>query len=242
MPPIATGLPEPTRLERIATEYGESVAMVYTPHRGIPQASLVYGHERHGEDPTGEVITLARELPMRGVEVVLVDHPWAPRGRRAAEGADQVDRAWVEVVTGLRRQGIGLRRLTIGGRDSAARVACRTVALTKPDAVLVSAFPLHASRRREGEGATDLAEATAHVPVTVIQGAADALGEPTEVAVMVSDLGQQALTVSVPFCDHDFVLAAGAVITASEVRLILVKAARLTVLQRSRNRGPLLMR
>lgn len=241
MPPIAVGLPEPSRVEEIDTSSGPARASFFAPVRGLPRASLVLGHGAGRGIDSPDLITLAAALPAEGIEVVLVEQPWLVAGRKIADGKAKLDNSWVQVISDLRRSGVGLRSLTLGGRSAGARVACRTVGTLQPDAVLCLAFPL--LEPREGKSrAEELAAAAALVPVTVIQGAHDAYGEPADVATSVAELGQRALTISVPFCDHQFSMSHRALITDSEARLILAGAARLSVLQRRRNAGPLLMR
>ena len=160
----------------------------------------------------------------------------------AAPSKSLLDEAWVEIVADLRRGGVGLRRLAVGGRGSGARVACRTAARTKPDCVFCTAFPLDPSRQGNKDRGEEIAAAAAVVPVTIIQGTADRFGGPPEVAASVAQHGQRVLTVGIPFLDHTFNLAEKATITDSEARLILVEAARRAVLRGAGNTGPLLAR
>lgn len=242
MRPIAKNLPEPNRVEELPTDHGLCRAGIYTVVRGVPRASLVLGHGG-GAGPTADLIALAAQLPKYGIEVVLVDQPWRIEGRKMPDGKVKLDSAWTSMVTHLRRTGIGLRRLVVGGHSTGARVACRTVAATKAEGLLALAYPLINPRNREAtDRIEELAAAAALVPVTVIQGTADKFGDPATVAARVAEEGQRVLTVALPMVDHGFNLKNKATITDAEARLVLVESARRAVLRSPGNTGPLLAR
>lgn len=239
MPAIAKKVPTPTRVEDLATGSGVGRGHVYAVPTGVPRASLLLGHSVSGI-ASPDLITLAAGLPQSGIEVVLVEQPWHVAGHERPPQNEELDQAWVSMVAHLRRSGIGLRRLAVGGRGAAARVACRTAHQVKPSSVLGLAFPL-AARGGAEDHAAEIAAAAEVAPVAVVQGTEDRLGGPADIAVSVSEHGQQVLTVGIPFLDHDFRLTAGATITDFEARTVLIEAARRTVL-RSGNTGPLLAR
>lgn len=242
MPVLLTDPPTPERIVDIPTQEGPARAHHFPALRGSPRASLVLGHGAGGGVQSSDLNCLAKALPESGVEVVLVEAPWRVAGRPVAGAKATLDRSWVESVAALRRGGIGLRRLVVGGRSTGARVACRTLSKTKADAVLCLAFPLHKPGSTDTTRAEEIATAAAQAPVVVIQGAKDRYGKPTEVACAVTEYGQRALTVSVPFVDHSFDLAKRATITRTEARLIISVASLHAIVARRGNVGPLLAR
>jgi predicted alpha/beta-hydrolase family hydrolase len=239
VPAIIRKAPTPTRVEDMETGVGLGRGHIFAVPSGVPRASLLLGHSSTGI-ASPDLSTLAAGLPPLGIEVVLVEQPWSVAGRGTAPEITQLDQAWLDMVADLRRGGVGLRRLAVGGRGAGARVACRTARQVGPSAVLSLAFPL-AVRRDEEDRAAELAAAAEVAPVTVVQGTEDKLGGPADIAIAVSEHGQRVLTVGIPFLDHDFTLPARATITDSEARLVLLESARRTVL-RSGNTGPLLAR
>jgi len=228
-------------VEEIATSYGPARTHHFEVPYGVPRASLILGHGAGAGPRAPDLSVLAAGLPAFGIEVVLAEQPWHVAGRPVAAHRNELDAAWIEIVSALRRSGVGLRRLAVGGRSSGARVACRTVEATKPAAVLCLAFPLSPGGQRPDRGA-ELAAAAAYAPTTVIQGTRDRFGGPPDVAAVVAAHGQRLLTVAVPFCDHSFHLSATATITDAEARMVIVEVARRAVLRSSGNSGPLLER
>lgn len=139
-----------------------------------PAATLVLGHGAGGGIQAPDLVALARELPRRGISVVLVEQPWRVAGRKVSSPPDRLDRAWLAVLESLE---IGTP-LVVGGRSAGARVACRTALGTGARGVVALAFPLHPPGRPER---SRLAELTgAGVPTLVVQGTGDAFGGPAE--------------------------------------------------------------
>jgi len=68
--------------------------------------------------------------------------------------------------------------LLTGGRSAGARVACRTAADTRSNAVLCLAFPLHAPGRPEKSRLQELDAVS--VPTLVVQGESDPFGTPPD--------------------------------------------------------------
>lgn len=242
MRPIITKLPAPTRVEDLSTSAGPVRAHHFAVPHGVPRASLIYGHGGAAGVESPDLATLAAGLPSAGIEVVLVEQPWHVQGREKPDAKGVLDAVWVEAVSQLRRGGVGLRRLVVGGHGTGARVACRSVAATGPQAVLCTAFPLWHAKKAEVERSGELAAAAHLVPVTVVQGTADRFGGPAEIATLAAAHGVRVLTVALPFVDHAFTLDDRATITDSEARLILVEVARRAVLREPGNTGPLLAR
>ena len=168
MPPIPAPLPDNAVISEIETSDGPARAHLFTVAHGVPRASLVLGHGAGAGIDSPELASLAADLPQYGVEVVLIEQPWLVAGRKVADPAAKLDTNWVQAVTALRRSGVGLRHLVVGGRSTGARVACRTVTGTNPDAVIAFAYPLRPSRKETDSRAAELAEAAKTVPVTVI--------------------------------------------------------------------------
>ena len=231
------------RVEEIDTTVGLARAHYFTVERGVPRATLVLGHGAGAGIEAWELQLLARELPPIGVDVILVEQPWRVAGKKVASAQSQVDAAFREVVSDVKRSGDALRRLVIGGRSTGARIACRTAADLAVDGVLCLAYPLHTPGRPITETRVDeLVTATKQCPVTVVQGDRDTFGTPVEVAAEVAERNAKALVVSVPWADHSFRIPKKATITADEVGLVIVETTRRVLLNRAGGVGPLMNR
>jgi uncharacterized protein len=235
-------VPATARTEDIDTTVGISRAHFFTVSRGVPRATLFLGHGAGGGVDAWDLQLLAAKLPPLGIDTVLIEQPWVVAGRKAPDPQPKVDAAWRETVTSLKRSGEALRRLVVGGRSTGARIACRTAASVKADAVLCLAFPLHPPGRPQKSRADELVEATRSCPVTVLQGERDTFGSPVEVAAAAAEREARALVVSVPWADHAFKIPKRAAITEQEVGMVLVETSRRVLLNRLGNGGPLLAR
>lgn len=229
--------------EDITTTVGTARTHHFAVARGVPRATLVLGHGAGAGVEAWELQLLARELPPIGVDVILVEQPWRVAGKKVAAAQSQVDAAFREVVSDIKRSGDALRRLVTGGRSTGARIACRTAADVGADGVLCLAYPLHTPGRPITEVRVDeLVNATRQCPVTVIQGDRDTFGSPIEVAAALAERNAKGLVVSVPWADHSFRIPKKATITLDEVGLIIVESARRVLLNRAAGEGPLMGR
>lgn len=231
-------------VREIETTVGIAKAHYFPVPRGVPRATLVLGQgaDKHGVD-SWDLNVLARSLPDIGVAVIQVEQPWVAAGRHASDGMPKLEAAFREVVTDLRRSGEGLRRLVVGGRSHGARVACRTAASVEADAVMCLSFPLHnRGKAPAADRCAELVAAAKLMPLTVLQGERDAMGTPLEVAAALADGGARGAVLSVPLSDHSFQTPAKANVTSDEVAMVLVEGARMALLHRTGNGGPLLPR
>jgi uncharacterized protein len=143
-----------------------------------PLAALVLGHGAGGGIQAPDLAGAAQAARSAGVSVALVEQPYRVAGRRSPAPANQLDAAWIAVVSQLRAGPLGGLPLLTGGRSAGARVACRTAAETQSVGVLCLAFPVHPPGRPEK---TRLAELDAvEVPTLVVQGDSDPFGMPPE--------------------------------------------------------------
>lgn len=140
-----------------------------------PVAALVLGHGAGGGVGAPDLKAATQAALDVNVTTILVEQPYRVAGRRSVAPAPQLDAAWIAVIEQLPIEGLPLY---VGGRSSAARVACRTAAATNATGVLCLAFPLHPPGRPEKTRLGELEQVT--VPVLVIQGESDPFGMPPE--------------------------------------------------------------
>lgn len=181
------------------------------------RAVVVLGHGAGRGVDTEDLLSLAAALPPLGVSVVLVDQPWVVAGRRVAVAPGVLDLAWVPAVAAARPAAGASRRtpLVVGGRSAGARVACRTATSTRPDALLLLAFPLvppaaRASADRHAAALTARGEELrvpleAGIPVVAAQGDRDAFGSADELRTALDRAGSGLAEVwPVADADHSF--------------------------------------
>jgi hypothetical protein len=158
------------------TPHGLARAQVDAVDR--PLAALVLGHGAGGGIQAPDLVGAAQAARSAGVSVALVEQPYRVAGRRSPAPANQLDAAWIAVVSQLRAGPLGGLPLLTGGRSAGARVACRTAAETASVGVLCLAFPVHPPGRPEK---SRLAELDAvEVPTLVVQGDSDPFGMPPD--------------------------------------------------------------
>ena len=147
-----------------------------------PCGALVLGHGAGGSSWSSDLQALT-SLSADGWLVVLVEQPWRVAGRKVATPVAQLDVAWLAVMAALTSgRGALPRPWVVGGRSSGARVACRTAAAVRADAVLALSFPLHPPGRPEKSRAAEALLVTGEgTRLAVIQGERDPFGSPREV-------------------------------------------------------------
>lgn len=146
-----------------------------------PRGAVVLGHGAGGGVEAPDLVAARDAALTEGFSVALVEQPYRVAGRRSPAPAKRLDEAWVAVIEHLRDGELEGLPLIVGGRSLGARVACRTVDLTDPVAVLCLAFPLLPPRRGDKPPQSRLPELEAvSVPVLVVQGESDRFGMPPE--------------------------------------------------------------
>lgn len=167
--------PEPLVVD-VDTDQGPGRLLIGEAER--PRALLVLGHGAGGGVDGIDLVTLAADLPARGITVARYVQPWKVAGRRIAVRPALLDAAWTPVVRALAASA-GPVPLVVGGHSAGARVACRTAAATGAQGVLALSFPLHPPGRPASSRLDELLAAP--VPVLVVQGERDPFGSGDEI-------------------------------------------------------------
>jgi uncharacterized protein len=185
--------PRAATLVEVPTPSGLARVHVCRP-RGA-RGTVVLGHGAGGGLKSVDITAAASLLDAEGWATALVEQPWMVAGRRVAGPPATLDAAWVPVVQALRRPGGALHTvpgpLVLGGRSAGARVACRTAAVLRADAVLCLSFPLHMpgyADRPDKSRAPELRLVTdAGLPIASVQGENDPFGTAAELAAYLPD-------------------------------------------------------
>ncbi len=162
-------------VQTLDTPIGESRLTAYPADD--PRALLLLGHGAGGGTHAFDLVTLAAELPARGVVVVLHEQPWRVAGKRVAARPPILDEGWRPALDWALGEYPGLL-LWVGGRSAGARVACRCYD-DRQAGVVCLAFPLHPPGKPENTRIAELAGVTG--PVLVVQGQRDPFGSPDDV-------------------------------------------------------------
>ena len=167
----------PAAVLDIDTPHG--LARAHVQRTGRATGSLVLGHGSGGGVEAPDLLAAAEAAVNAGWVAVRVEQPYRVAGRRAPAPAGHLDSAWISVVQQLRGANELPGRSVLGGRSAGARVACRTAAELRADAVLCLAFPVHPPGNADDPLKSRLPELDAvEVPVLVIQGERDPFGRP----------------------------------------------------------------
>ena len=173
-------MPVRKSVKEIHTPVGMARAHLWRPSR--PCGAVVLGHGAGGSTWSADLQALT-SLTADGWLVVLVEQPWRVAGRKVATPPAQLDVAWLAVMAALTSgRGALPKPLVVGGRSAGARVACRTAAAVRADAVLALSFPLAPPGRPDRSRAKEaLLVTAAGIPLAVIQGEGDPFGSPEDV-------------------------------------------------------------
>ncbi len=190
-------MPAPAGI-RVPTPLGEARVVTFPARERY--ATVLLSHGAGGGLDAVDLVTAARLLPARGVEVWLVEQPWRLAGRRLAPAPSRLDEAFIAVV----RHRPPPVPFLVGGRSAGARVACRTGAALGAAGVLALSFPLHPPGRPERSRLAELAGVG--VPTLVVQGGRDAFGSADAVRRAVGTAGpaSSVSVLEVAGADHGF--------------------------------------
>jgi predicted alpha/beta-hydrolase family hydrolase len=170
----------PVHVLDLATPHGLARAHVHAA--ADPVGALVLGHGAGGGVEARDLVAVTEVALSESFSVALVEQPYRVAGKRAPAPARRLDEAWGAVVEQLREGELRHLALTVGGRSSGARVACRTAAETGAVGVLCLAFPLHAPGRAAAGRTREHELDAVKLPVLVVQGERDPFGMPPAAA------------------------------------------------------------
>jgi predicted alpha/beta-hydrolase family hydrolase len=148
------------------------------------------------------MVTFARGLAERGIDVVTFDFPYMAQNRRVPDKAPVLEASFRETVAEARQRVGAERRLFIGGKSLGGRMATHLAAegLADLQGVVLLGYPLHPPGKPEQRRAEHLPRIT--VPILIVQGDRDTFGAPDEVKSAFASLGRRATLHVVTGGDH----------------------------------------
>jgi predicted alpha/beta-hydrolase family hydrolase len=163
------------------------------------------------------MVTFARGLAERGIDVVTFDFPYMAQRRRVPDKAPVLEAAFRETVAEARQRVGSDRRLFIGGKSLGGRMATHLAAegLADLQGVVLLGYPLHPPGKREQRRVEHLPRIT--VPVLIVQGTRDAFGTPEEVKPAFASLGTRATLHVVEGGDHSLSVPRSAGVSQQDV-------------------------
>lgn len=158
------------------------------------------------------MVTMARGLAARGIDVATFDFPYMREKRRVPDKAPILEASFREAVAEARAAAGAGHRLFIGGKSMGGRMATHLAAqgLDGLDGVVALGYPLHPPGRPEQLRVAHLG--AIRVPVLIVQGERDAFGTPAELRPVIEAMGARVTLHVVARGDHSLAVpkAAGA--------------------------------
>lgn len=149
---------------------------------GAPLLVLAHGAGAGQRHPF--MVTVARGLAERGVEVVTFDFPYMREKRKAPDKAPVLEAAFRDAVA----EAGGSGRLFIGGKSMGGRIATHLAAqgLEGLQGVVAFGYPLHPPGRPDQPRVAHLPGI--RVPVLIVQGERDTFGTPAELRPVIAGM------------------------------------------------------
>jgi predicted alpha/beta-hydrolase family hydrolase len=179
---------------------------------GASLGVLVLAHGAGAGQTHPFMVTYARGLSARGLDVVTFDFPYVEQGRRSPDRAPVLEEAFRSAVasaTGTVERAstaLGARRVFIGGKSMGGRMAVRLAA--DPDAwpstlppiggVIVFGYPLRPPGGKIGDRGDHFAHLSA--PALIVQGTRDSFGGPDDIRSVATNVTVHAVDGG----DHSF--------------------------------------
>jgi len=199
----------------------ESEATTYAA-KGPALALFVFAHGAGAGQRHPFMVTIARALSARGIDVVTFDFPYMRQQRRGAPDRPPVlEQAFREVIDAARRWSRA-ERLFIGGKSMGGRIATHLAALGLPSlsGVVCFGYPLHPPGKPDQLRIAHLPAIT--VPVLIIQGERDSFGTAAELQPHIESMAAEVRLHVVASGDHSLAVRGR---TPADVQTEAVEAA-----------------
>ena len=166
-------------------------------------AWLVLAHGAGAGQRHPFMVSIAKALAGRGIDVVTFNFPYMEQKRRAPDRAPVLEQCFRAVVAAAGEQrSLRTRRLFIGGKSMGGRMATHLAAqgLDGLRGVIALGYPLHPPGKPQELRSAHLPAITG--PVLIVQGERDAFGTPTELAPVIASMPAEVTLHVVAGGDH----------------------------------------
>ena len=165
-------------------------------------ATLLLGHGAGADQASDFMMSFARGLAARGVEVVTFNFLYTERGRKAPDRQERLEACYRAVAEAVRKKLNG-NRLFIGGKSMGGRIASQVAAgIEDLTGLVFLGYPLHPPGKPDQLRAAHLA--TLHKPMLFVQGERDPFGTPAELRPVLRKLKPAAELYAIEGGDHSF--------------------------------------
>jgi predicted alpha/beta-hydrolase family hydrolase len=200
----------------------KTTAIAYTAASGGTAGTartLVLGHGAGAPQNHPWMVSMARAIAQRGIEVVTFNFLYAEARRRAPDRNDVLEATWRAAIDAVRARGDA--RLFIGGKSMGGRIATQVAAHEDVDVagLVLLGYPLHPPGQPKKLRTAHLPKVRA--PMLCVQGSRDAFGTPEELAPYVEGLARGTRLFVVEGGDHSLATSRGkgADLTATMARV-----------------------
>lgn len=167
---------------------------------------MTLGHGAGASQQSPFMMSFARGLANRGVDVVTFDFVYMEQRRRIPDPASKLEACFRAVMTAVRERVMTTKgRLVVGGKSMGGRIASQAVAADKFDlgvaGLIFLGYPLHPPRQPKQLRSAHLPLIAA--PMLFIQGTRDSFGTPDELQPILTTCQRAHLHV-VEGADHAF--------------------------------------
>ena len=185
---------------------GHVSAVSYPAATSSVGATLVLAHGAGADQRSPFMVSFARALASRGLDVVTFNFPYTEQTRRVPDKLPVLQACYHAVIDSVREKLAGTHdALFIGGKSMGGRVATH-VASANPDLALTGlvllGYPLHPPGRPESRRDAHLKDVRR--PMLIVQGSRDAFGAPSELGPVVGSLSVRVTLHVVEGGDHSF--------------------------------------
>jgi predicted alpha/beta-hydrolase family hydrolase len=167
------------------------------------------------------MVTMARGLAERGIDVATFDFPYMREKRRVPDKAPVLEAAFREAVAEALDRSAQARhtstRLFIGGKSMGGRMATHLAAqgLDGLAGVVALGYPLHPPGKPEQPRIAHLP--AIRVPMLIVQGERDAFGTPDELKPVIGQMTARVMLHVVARGDHSLAVAKTAGVAQKDV-------------------------
>jgi uncharacterized protein len=186
-------------------------ALVYASEEPPATATLILAHGAGAGQRSSFLVSFARALAARGLDVVTFNFPYTEQHRKVPDRRPVLDACYDAIIHTIRQQVASARAaLFIGGKSMGGRIATHVAAgdpaLPVAGLVLLG-YPLHPPGRPTERRDAHLGDVRR--PMLIVQGSRDTFGTPAEFTSLMSSLSPTPTMHVVEGGDHSFKIARG---------------------------------
>jgi predicted alpha/beta-hydrolase family hydrolase len=194
--------------EAFAVAVGEARTTAKVYRAESARAALVLAHGAGAPQSHQWMVSVAKAIADRGVDVVTFNFLYSEAGRRAPDRPPVLEATWRAVIAAVReRSDLATRHLFLGGKSMGGRIATQVAAGTEPigpiGGLVLLGYPLHPPGKPEQLRSAHLPRVT--VPMLFVQGSRDAFGTPAELGPVVDGLPPGSRLFVIEGGDHSLV-------------------------------------